>query len=232
MQARTVELQRIGTASAIGEQEIERRDAHHVVARPALERIRAAIADQRVVAGAADEGLRRRAAGQRVVASRAQMRHRAVEIAAEDDVALALIGRPAGALGIRRPDDQVGEAVAVHVPRRGDRVAAAIVLIDADQAEAVGPVQRRKVERRRPRPARLAVHHIALALIVAPPALSAPGAPTIRSAKPSPFTSPAEETERRSIACSMPIRRKPLVPSSVARSSEGVPAQLALPNTT
>ena len=74
--------------------EIERRDAHRVVARAALEGVRAALADHRVVAGAADEGLRRGGAGQRVVAGAAQMRHRAGEIAAEDHIALALTGPP------------------------------------------------------------------------------------------------------------------------------------------
>jgi hypothetical protein len=83
MQSRAVERQRIGAAPAIGKEEIKRRDAHDIVARSALEGVRAAIADQRVVAGSADEGLSRCAAGQRVIARRAWMRDRAGEFAAE-----------------------------------------------------------------------------------------------------------------------------------------------------
>jgi hypothetical protein len=60
---------------------------------------------------------------------------------------------------------------------------------------------------------------------------SASGALMIRSAKPSPFTSPAEATEvpLKSLAAT-PVTRKPLLPSSADRS--GWLVQLALPKTT
>ena len=46
-----------------------------------------------------------------------------------------------------------------------------------------------------------------------------PGAPTIRSSKPSPLTSPAPATEKPlSSSASIPSRRKPFDPSSAARS--------------
>src|SRR5688572_12919266 len=125
--------------------EIESRDPHHVVTTAALEGIRASLPDQQIVAGAADEGLSGSAAGQRVGASRTQMRDGAGKVAAEDDVALAL-PLPSSAFGIWRSDDQVGEAVPVHVARRGDRFAAVVALIHSDQSEAVGSIQRCEVE--------------------------------------------------------------------------------------
>ena len=59
-----------------------------------------------------------------------------------------------------------------------------------------------------------------------------PQAPTIRSAKPSPLTSPAEATELplRSPAAT-PLSLKPLAPLRVERSRLA-PKPAALPNTT
>ena len=53
-----------------------------------------------------------------------------------------------------------------------------------------------------------------------------------RSSKPSPFTSPALDTETPELSySSMPSSRKPVVPSKVERSS-AAPKPLDFPNTT
>src|SRR5262249_19318042 len=76
---------------------------------------------------------------------------------------IALAGVAVAARGAtERPDDQVVEAVAVHVPRRAHRKAAMVERVDAVEPEAVAAVQRREVERARP-PRRLPEHHVALA---------------------------------------------------------------------
>ena len=59
-------------------------------------------------------------------------------------------------------DDQVGEAVAVDVARRGDRPAAAVARRHAAELEAVAAVEARQVEVRR-KARGLAEHHIARA---------------------------------------------------------------------
>ena len=114
-----------------------------------------------------------------------------------------------GAVGA---DDQVGEAVAVDVAGRGDRAAAAVVRRHAAELEAVAAVEawRGRGWRRSPRPCR--TPHSSRRKRV--PCGSAPLAPTIRSAKPSPLTSPAEATERPLLsAAAAPLSLKPLLPS-------------------
>ena len=44
---------------------------------------------------------------------------------------------PSVGIGVRRPDDQVVDAVAVDVPRARDRAAAAVIVVDPVEAEAV-----------------------------------------------------------------------------------------------
>ena len=70
---------------------------------------------------------------------------------AEHHIALARIGVPAR-IGARGADQDVVEAVAIDVPRRGDGLAAAVTGIDAVEAEAVGAVEAREIERRRQSP--------------------------------------------------------------------------------
>ena len=116
---------------------------------------------------------------------------------AEHHIGLAGIGAAVVAAG--RADDQVGEAVAVDVARRGDAAAGLVARRIALDDEAVGGRERREVDHlpaacRRPcrsptpcrTPHRPRRHRCRRR--------RHDGAPTIRSAKPSPFTSPAEET--------------------------------------
>ena len=118
---------------------------------------------------------------------------------AEHHVGLA--GIVAAVVAARRPDDQIGEAVAVHVAGRGDAEAGIVIRRIALDDEAVGGRERREIDHLPVEPAgvdrvaearRLAEHHVSLAGVTPPS--SPPGAPTIRSSKPSPFTSPAAET--------------------------------------
>ena len=67
---------------------------------------------------------------------------------AEHDVALAGIGVRAW-VAAKGADDDVGEAVAVDVPGRGDGATAKVTRIDAVEAEAVRAVERREIDRRR-----------------------------------------------------------------------------------
>ena len=89
------------------------------------------------------------------------------------------------------PDDQIIDAVAVDVPRAGDREAAVVIRVDPVEAEAVGAVERGEIEARREARGG-AEDHIALA---GSSVRRTPGAPTIRSSMPSPLTSPAPATE-------------------------------------
>ena len=58
----------------------------------------------------------------------------------------------------------------------------------------------------------------------------APGAPTIRSAKPSPLMSPAEETELPNLSSEeTPLMAKPLEPSSADRSTRQSPEPSSQP---
>ena len=50
------------------------------------------------------------------------------------------------AVAIRRADDEIADAVTVHVPRRADREAARVERIDAVDGEAVGAVESAKIE--------------------------------------------------------------------------------------
>jgi hypothetical protein len=52
-------------------------------------------------------------------------------------------------IGIRGAGDQVGEAVAVDVARRGDRPAAPVIRRHAAEIEAVASVEARQVDFRR-----------------------------------------------------------------------------------
>ena len=90
-----------------------------------------------------------------------------------------------------RPDDQVVEAVAIDVARRGDRVARPILTTSAPKMLKPCAVEASDRCRRSPWPSR--TRHRLRRLDVA--ALSSARGPTIRSSKPSPLTSPAEETE-------------------------------------
>src|SRR5207244_2598353 len=57
--------------------------------------------------------------------------------AAEDDVRLAAVV-PADVGGIR-PDEHIGEAVSIHVPRPAHAVAGILAILEAAQGEAAGP---------------------------------------------------------------------------------------------
>ena len=94
-------------------------------------------------------------------------------------------------------DDQVGEAVAVDVAGRGDREAAVVTGRHAAELEAVGAVEGGEVEIGAEARG-LAEHHIARPGKASMRIGSA--SPMIRSAKPSPLTSPAEATEMPLIA--------------------------------
>ena len=127
---------------------------------------------------------------------------------------------PAGIAAIRA-DDQIVEAVAVDVPRPGNRTAAVVARVDAVEAEAVGAVERREIEGARRSPQRCRTPHSSRPHTPSTP--SAPRAPMIRSSKPSPLTSPAHATETAAArrTASMPSRRKPFAPLSAARSRLG-----------
>ena len=148
---------------------------------------------------------------------------------AEHDIARAGIDRRFGRRS-EAADDQVVDAVAVDVARAGDRDAAVVAVVDPVEAEAVAAVERGEIEARREARGG-AEHDVARAGSSSPPG-SAPGAPTIRSSMPSPLTSPAPATETAAASsASIPSRRKPLLPSSAARSRLAAkPA--AVPNTT
>ena len=109
--------------------------------------------------------------------------------------------------GSARADDQVSQAIAVDIARAGDAGARAVIGIDAVDAEAAVP-EIGQIDRRR---ASLAEDHVALPGKSLSPSGSAPDAPTIRSARPSPLTSPAPETlTPEKSSTSMPSMRKPL----------------------
>ena len=105
---------------------------------------------------------------------------------------------PPGPSAIGRPDDQVVEAVAVDVAGRGDRTAGLIVRILPWITKPPVPSGDMAEIDRRAESAGLAEHHVAVAGIVARARRAGPSAaaPMIRSSKPSPLTSPAEETEQ------------------------------------
>ena len=152
-----------------------------------------------VVALAADEGLGGGRAGQRVGAAGPGEDHAAGEVAAEDDDRLAGIGLGAGgAVAASGPDDQVVEAVAIDVAGRGDRKARLVIRIGAEDAEArAGRDEVRRGDIDIGEAGRLAEHHDRLAGIglCVGRRRRRIRAPTIRSSKPSPLMSPAEETE-------------------------------------
>ena len=96
--------------------------------------------------------------------------------------------------GSASADDEIAEAVAIDVPGPGDRGSRCDHrCIDAVEAEAVGAVEGRKVEAgsRTPRLCRTRRN----SRRQRHPPGSAPGAPMMMSAKPSPLTSPAPATE-------------------------------------
>ena len=95
-------------------------------------------------------------------------------------------------------------------------------LIDADQAEAVGSIERLEIERRRACPARLAIDNIGPSQTAA---VSHPD-DQVTEAVPVDVAGVGYRTSPP------PISRKPLVPSNVSKPSDGVPAPFALPNTT
>ena len=115
---------------------------------------------------------------------------------AEHDIAVARLG--AGVAGRRRlcSDDEIVEAVAVNVAGQGHRPAGEIVRILAmDDEAAVAARDRSKVDLRR-KAAGVAEHHVAVARLDACIVRAiAKSAPMMRSSKPSPLMSPAEETE-------------------------------------
>ena len=109
---------------------------------------------------------------------------------AEHHIAFSGIRVPAR-IAASGADDDVGEAIAVHIPGRGDGSAAFVVGIDAVEPEAGGAVEAGEIDGRG-KARSLAEHHIARPLLDSGAPTSAPGAPMTMSAKPSPFTSPAE----------------------------------------
>ena len=116
---------------------------------------------------------------------------------AEHHVAVAgTVARVAGAIGTGCPDDEVVEAVAVDVAGRGHRMAGLIAHILAMEDEAaVAGCDRGEVDLRR-KARGLAEHHVAVAGIVAGVAGAIrAGAPMMRSSKPSPLMSPADDTD-------------------------------------
>ena len=158
---------------------------------PPIERVVAAVAVQHVVAGQADQRvveLPPEIVCDPVGADRASPA--AVRCPAEHHVARA--GTVAVRVGASGADDQVVEAVAVDVARRGDGTAAEVARRLAAELEAVAAVEARQVDvrRRSLRPCRTPRSSRRRRL----PCGSAPRAPTIRSSKPSPLTSPAEAT--------------------------------------
>ena len=148
---RAVERQRVRATAAIGHPEGEIADDQPVVARAALEHVRAAATRQNIGERATDQDLGRR---------RAVRYHRAAERAAEHDVARP--GIAAVGIGIGRTDDQVVIAVAVHVARRGDGPAATIEGRDTGQAETRRALEVFEVDVRG-EARRLAEHHVARA---------------------------------------------------------------------
>ena len=121
----------------------------------------------------------------------------------------------------RRPNDQVVEAVAVDVAGRRHRVAGEVVrpLAVDDEAAGAGGDGRRGRSRRQSRPPcrtpRSCRRHARVL-----PGPSAPGAPMIRSSKPSPLMSPADATERpEKSSASSPWMTKPPVPFATSTRS-------------
>ena len=91
--------------------------------------------------------------------------------------------------------------------------AAPVEGVDPVEAEAVGPVEIGEIQAGGEAPAG-AEHHIALTGVGIPIRIRAVCAPMMISAIPSPFTSPAPETDRSRSgrAASIPSRRKPFKP--------------------
>ena len=71
---------------------------------------------------------------QRVDSGSTELGYRANEVATEDHIGRTSISPPR--VVTPRPNDQVGEAVVVNVPRRGDRTAGAVRSDLADNLEA------------------------------------------------------------------------------------------------
>ena len=156
----------------------------------AVQKVAPAVADQGVVALGADEDLAGARTDEDVVAVVAEPVDRAGEVAAEHDVALA--GVAVRRIGAGSADDQVGEAIAVDIARAAHRTAR-----DRTRRCHRGGsrwCRRGSRGRARHRSRGLAEHDVALTGIM-PAEIG--GAPTIRSAKPSPLTSPAPLTESR-----------------------------------
>ena len=134
--------------------------AQHVMAFAADQRVVAAVAVQHVITGEADQRVVELAAGDRLRPRGADAHHRGVRRPPEHHVARA--GTVAVRIGAEGADDQVVEAVAVDVARRGDREAAAVARRLAADLEAVAAVEARQVDVRG-EAAGLAEHHIARA---------------------------------------------------------------------
>ena len=134
-----------------------------VVASTAIQHVGATIADDRVVARARDNRLAGAGAGQRVRTAAAKLIHGGlVEGAAggaEDDVASPGIGT-SGRVAVGRPDNKIGQPVAVDIPGTRHVPAAFVVRalpVNDEPADARG--HRRQIDRGSPG---LPEHHVAV----------------------------------------------------------------------
>ena len=121
---------------------------------------------------------------------------------AEHHVAVArTFARVAGAIAIKCPDDEVVETVAIDVAGRGCRIAGGVARILAmDDESAVAGRDRGEVDLGREARG-LAEHHVAVASTARVlPGPSPRVAPMIRSSKPSPLMSPADDTQMPEIS--------------------------------
>ena len=147
--AGAIEAQRVaaGTADhapAAGAEALEERgveQGEEVVVGAAVQNVEAAVAEKGVVALGAEHHVVAGRAGKRVVAEAAELGHRAGEVAAEHDVALAGVR-----IGRTSADDEIAETVAVDVISPSDGGATVVERIDAGKAKAVGAVERREID--------------------------------------------------------------------------------------
>src|SRR5262249_22177761 len=135
--------------TAVGEVEIEARYTDRVVARAAVKDVGPATARKRIVTLAGNESLGCRCAGQTVGAARPGEDDAAGEATAVDDVAVTGIrSGVARAVTAVRTDDQIVEAITVHVAGGTHRKAGSIVGICPVNDEALCRRQCRQVNAR------------------------------------------------------------------------------------